>query len=66
MKPCIQHTLEVKQKIIKEVGQKADTKVCNYTTQNINIIAQHQHTLLFQFEAILSLCALIFLLPISQ
>jgi len=47
VKHYIQHTLEVKQKIIKEVGQAADTKLCKYATQTINIIAQHQHTLLF-------------------
>lgn len=65
MKRCVQHTLEVKQKIIKEVGQAADTKLCKYTTQTINIIAQHQNTLLFQFGAILSLCVLICLLTVS-
>jgi hypothetical protein len=64
MKPCIQHTLEVKQKIIKEMGQAAETKLCKYTTQTTNIMTQHQHTLLFQFGAIPSLCVSICLLPI--
>jgi len=45
--------------------QAADTKLRKYTTQTINIIAQHQHTLQFQLGAILSLCVLICLLPIS-
>jgi hypothetical protein len=65
MKPFTQHTLEVEYKIIKEVGQAADTKLCKYTTQTTNTNAQHQQTLLFKFGAILSLCVSICLLPKS-